>query len=151
MIGPDDWEEFRDVRLASLLDAPAAFGARHADWAGADEQRWRDRMSSVPLTVVARSSDGAVGVVCGAEAEDSVELISMWVAPEHRGTGLADRLVAEVVTWARGRGKPTGLDVRDENAAAIRAYERAGFVDHGVPDDRPDDAPRERRMWHGRS
>ncbi len=32
---------------------------------------------------------------------------------------------------------------------AIRAYARAGFIDHGVPKDWPDDAPPERRMWHG--
>ena len=39
--------------------------------------------------------------------------------------------------------------VRDDNAAAIRAYERAGFTDHGVPEDWPDDEPPERQMWHG--
>lgn len=39
--------------------------------------------------------------------------------------------------------------VRDDNIGAIRAYARAGFIDHGVPEDWPTDAPPERRMWHG--
>lgn len=147
-IGADDWREFRDVRLASLLDAPAAFGSRHGDWVDADEQRWRARLTDVPLTVVARDAGGPVGVVSGADTDDAVELISMWVAPPRRGTGLAGRLVTEVVAWAAGRGRRTFLMVRDDNTAAVRSYERAGFEDHGVPAGWPADVPRERRMWH---
>lgn len=148
-IGPDDWREFRDVRLAALSDAPAAFGARHADWADAAEHRWRERLTDVPFTVVARSDTGPVGVVSGAESGQVVELISMWVAPSQRGSGLAGRLIDEVVSWAAARGHRTCLMVRDDNVGAIRAYTRAGFIDHGVPEDRPDAAPPERRMWHG--
>jgi ribosomal protein S18 acetylase RimI-like enzyme len=148
-IGPDDWRELRDVRLQSLSDAPAAFGATYADWVDATEERWRQRLLDVPLTLVARSDTGPVGVVCGAESAEGVELISMWVAPAHRGTGLAGDLVARVVAWATDRGRATSLTVRDDNAAAIGCYLRAGFVDLGVPDGWPEDAPPERRMRHG--
>ena len=89
-----------------------------------------------------------VGVVSGAVSGQAVELISMWVAPSQRGTGLAGRLIDEVVGWATARGQRAFLMVRDDNTAAIRAYARAGFIDHGVPEDRPLDAPPERRMWH---
>ena len=99
--------------------------------------------------VIARDGGEPVGVAAGLQAERSVELISMWVAPGHRGTGVAGRLIAEVVTWATGLGLRTCLMVRDDNASAIRAYTRAGFIDHGVPDDWPATAPLERRMWHG--
>lgn len=147
-IGADEWQEFRDVRLASLREAPGAFGAAYADWVDADEERWRQRLVDVPLTLVARSGDGPVGVVCGSDAGDRVELISMWVAPDLRGTGLAGRLVDQVVRWAASRGLPTFLMVRDDNAAAIRSYTRAGFTDLGVPDGWPADEPVERRMRH---
>ena len=147
-IGPDDWREFRTVRLASLSDAPGAFCSRHDDWVDAEEHRWRARLTDVPFTVVARSPEGPVGVVSGVESDEGVELISMWVAPSHRGTGLARRLLDEVIAWATARGRPTCLMVRDDNEVAIRAYTRAGFVDHGVPEGWPIDAPLERRMWH---
>lgn len=150
-IGPEDWREFREVRLSSLAESPGAFGARYVDWADADEQRWRSRLADVPFTVVARGhGDGEpVGVVCGAQGESVVELISMWVAPTRRGTGLVDRLVDQVVTWAESHGQETCLMVREDNVAAIRAYARTGFVDLGVPEDWPAGAPRERRMRHG--
>lgn len=148
-VGPEDWREFRTVRLASLIDSPGAFGSRHADWVEADEQRWRGRLTDVAFTVIARDDGQPVGVAAGLQAERSVELISMWVAPGQRGTGVAGRLITEVVTWATGLGLRTCLMVRDDNASAIRAYVRAGFVDHGVPDDWPDTAQLERRMLHG--
>lgn len=148
-IGPEDWCEFREVRLASLSDAPSAFGSRHADWAEAAEHRWRARLTDVAFTVVARRDGEPVGVVSGAELGQLVELISMWVAPSQRGTGLAGRLIEEVVAWASARGQRTCLMVRDDNTGAIRAYARAGFIDHGVPEDWPDDVAPERRMWHG--
>ena len=148
-IGPDDWREFREVRLASLSDAPAAFGSHSAEWANAGEDRWRKRLADVPFTVVARSDEGPVGVVSGAAAGEAVELISMWVAPSHRGTGLAGRLIDQVVSWAAGRGQATFLMVRDNNLSAIRAYSRAGFTDQGVPEDQAEDVAPERRMLHG--
>lgn len=148
-IGPEDWRELRGVRLAALSDAPDAFGSRHADWVDASEHRWRARLTDVPFTVVARSEDGPVGMASGVESGQVVELISMWVAPSQRGSGLAGRLIDEVVRWATAHGQRTYLMVRDDNVGAIRAYARAGFIDHGVPDDWPAGAPPERRMWHG--
>ena len=142
----DGWRDFRDVRLASLADAPGAFGATYADWVDAPESRWRARLTDVPFTVVASVDGRGVGVVSGAPSADHVELISMWVAPDHRGTGLAARLIASVAGWAASRGHDTYLMVRDDNERAITAYEKAGFVDLGVPEDWPVDALRERRM-----
>ena len=92
-----------------------------------------------------------VGVVSGAQADDHVELISMWVAPDHRGTGLADRLIEQVAAWAASNGHDTFLMVRDDNERASKAYEKCGFVDLGVPVDWPADAPRERRMRRARA
>lgn len=136
------------MRLASLNDAPGAFGSRHADWVDAAEHRWRARLTDVPFTVVARSAEGPVGVVSGVESGQAVELISMWVAPSERCTGLAGRLMDEVIVWATARGQQTCLMVRDDNVAAIRAYTSAGFVDQGAPEGWPADSPPERRIWH---
>jgi ribosomal protein S18 acetylase RimI-like enzyme len=146
-IGPDDWARFRAVRLASLLDAPAAFGSRHEDWLDAPEARWRARLTEVPLTLVAHHGAEDVGVVSGQLAGESwAELISMWVHPAARGTGVAEALITAMVAWAGRQGRSTYLMVRSDNARARAAYERVGFVDRGVPDGWPATEPLEHRM-----
>jgi GNAT superfamily N-acetyltransferase len=149
-VDADDWSEFREVRLASLADAPDAFGSTYADWVDAAEERWRARLTGVPLTLVARRDGRPVGVVSGSPASledaDAVELISMWVAPAERGTGLARLLIDGVVGWATAQDLPTFLMVRVGNDRARAAYERAGFVSTGVPADHPVGAPAELRM-----
>ena len=137
---PDDWRVFRDVRLRSLQDSPAAFGSTYDGWVDASEDRWRDRLTSVPLTLVARVDGEVVGVASGMPTDDGVELISMWVDPAARGTGTARALIDAVVAWAGAR--PTYLMVRRDNARAIAAYERTGFVRVGPnPEQEPDEPP----------
>lgn len=146
-IGPDDWERFRAVRLASLSESPAAFGSRHADWVDAPAERWRSRLTQVPLNLLAQEETAVVGVVSGQPVGETwVELISMWVAPAARGTGVAARLIGEVADWAGAQDRSTYLMVHSDNVRARKAYVRAGFVDTGIPDDWPADEPPEHRM-----
>jgi ribosomal protein S18 acetylase RimI-like enzyme len=148
-LGPDDWEVFRSVRLRALQDAPAAFGSRYDDWVAAPESRWRDRLSNVPLNVVARRGGEPVGMASGVcDGADEAELISMWVDPTVRGAGVAAALIDAVVQWAAEAGRTTYLMVRSDNARAIAAYSRAGFVDLGIPPDRDPDEPPENKMVH---
>lgn len=74
------------------------------------------------------------------------ELISMWVHPSARGTGAGDELISAMAGWAASQGRSTYLMVRSENVRARAAYERAGFVDKGVPEAWPIDEPPEHRM-----
>lgn len=145
---PDDWELFRDLRLRALADAPAAFGSRLEDWREAPEERWRQRLEAVPLNLAAVVDGRPVGMASGTVEVDGVELISMWVDPTARGTGMAGELVDAVVTWAAARGCGTYLMVRTDNARAIRAYERVGFVDQGMLHDHPTDRPPENRLGY---
>jgi GNAT superfamily N-acetyltransferase len=130
-VAPDDWIHWRDVRLRALADAPEAFGSSLADWVAADERRWRRRLDDVPFNVVAVSDGLSIGQASGTAADDDgcVELISMWVAPEDRGTGAARVLIDAVMEWAR-RVAAVGArpSVRRANEHAIRLYLRTGFV-----------------------
>jgi len=53
----------------------------------------------------------------------------MYVAPEHRGKGLNKQLIDCLITWSKEQGVfDLYLDVYTDNDAAIRAYEKVGFV-----------------------
>lgn len=146
-IGPADWEKFRAVRLTSLSESPEAFGSRYADWVAAPAEHWQSRLTQVPLTLLAQEALQVVGVVSGQPVgEKWAELISMWVAPAARGTGLAGQLIGAVVDWAAVQDRATYLMVRSDNTRARKSYERAGFVDTGIPEGWPDDEPPEHRM-----
>ena len=132
-LSPDDGPEWRAVRLRALEEAPYAFGSTLAAWQGEHdtEARWRDRLENVPLNVVAWLDGCPAGQVAGTapDPERHVELISMWVAPEARGRGVADALIATAVQWARERSAvAVVLWVRRSNPPAIATYERNGFA-----------------------
>ncbi|MBV9952123.1 MAG: GNAT family N-acetyltransferase [Acidimicrobiia bacterium] len=141
-VDPDAWRLWRDLRLRALADAPESFGSSLAEWETADERRWRQRLEEVPLNVVAFAGEVPVGQASGILANEDrrVELISMWVVPERRGTGVADALVDAVARWARGEGAvAVRLSVRRKNEHAIRLYLRTGFVHVDEPGDEPDE------------
>ena len=131
----DDWRLWRDVRLRALAEAPYAFGSTLAQWQGEGhdlEARWRARLEEVPLNVVAVTEDGSsLGQVSGWGPDDDgrVEVISMWVDPEARGTGVGEALIGAVLQGAREeQGAPAVvLSVKAGNRRAIELYERMGF------------------------
>lgn len=72
------------------------------------------------------------GTIVGA-ATSHVQLPRLWlingiyVAPEQRGRQLGGALTAAVMEAAREHGAVPALYVREENAAAVRLYQRLGF------------------------
>jgi ribosomal protein S18 acetylase RimI-like enzyme len=148
-VGPDDWSLWRELRLRALADAPSAFGSTLADWTGPGdtEQRWRERLSSVALNLVALLSGEPVGMASATSpAKDEVELISMWVAPEARGRGVGGALVEAIALWALKQPVArVALDVREANTDAIKLYRQHDFEDIGGSPNSEPGAP-ERRM-----
>lgn len=127
----DQWETYRDVRLASLRDAPEAFEMSFEDAIDFDESDWRDGFA-LP-SWFAFISDEPVGMVRVARIDEELpHLISMWVAPSARGSSAAGRLVDCVLAWARAAGKSgVALRVVTSNARAQSLYRRCGFVPSG--------------------
>lgn len=143
-LGPDEVERFRSIRLASLAQAPYAFGTTHAEAAARPESEWRAQLAEIPVFVAVL--DGAdVGIVRAAPYEDDPRkawLISMWVAPSARGQGIGEQLVDAVRGWAIDEARfELLLDVVSDNERAIAFYERVGFRPTGERERQP--PPRE--------
>jgi ribosomal protein S18 acetylase RimI-like enzyme len=127
----EDWEVLKEIRLASLLDAPTAFGVTHASAAANSEAQWRDRAAGRgPAQFLLAFADGAAaGMVAGVvSAREEFNLIAMWVRPEHRGTPVAASLVAAMKAHAASRGHArVVLDVSPDNERAAAFYRKQGF------------------------
>jgi GNAT superfamily N-acetyltransferase len=143
-VEPDDWADWRTVRLRSLSEDPQAFSSNTAMWTGDNdtEARWRDRLADGPC-FIAYDGEQPVGMVAGRVVDDRAELISMWVAAEARRRNIGRQLIQTVIGWSDGR--PLRLRVVDGNAAAVNAYEQQGFV---MQDDCDDEGCR--LMWLNR-
>ena len=135
-VGPEDWEVVRDLRLRALRDAPAAFESTYEGEQGRSEEEWRAWLTRpTGVTVVATLNGQPAGLAGGyVEEAGHVELVSMWVTPSARGSGIADALVADVVHWARMQdAREVRLWVTRGNDVAERLYSRHGFVRSGQP------------------
>ncbi|WHT21562.1 GNAT family N-acetyltransferase [Crossiella sp. CA-258035] len=131
-----DWARWRDLRLAALAEAPAAFGTKLADWADAPAERWRDRLAEADLNLVAVLAGRDAGMVSATRTgQATVKLRSMWVAPFARGRGVGDELIRVALHWAEQRGATRAtLNVMADNTSAAALYRRHGFADDRLVD-----------------
>ncbi|MGH2548874.1 MAG: GNAT family N-acetyltransferase [Thermomicrobiales bacterium] len=130
---PDDWERFRDIRLAALLDAPSAFGSTYAQTVIYTEHIWRSRLTTATM-FAAEESGHLLGIAGGlpTQTDNTAALISMWVDPAGRSRGIGEMLVKRVIQWARDeRFLGLKLWVTVGNDSAERLYIRCGFVPTG--------------------
>lgn len=127
----EDWAALKSIRLDALRDSPAAFGLSYAIASAYSEQQWRDRASSKtpPEFLLAIRQGQAVGLIGDSVgASNEYHLIAMWVRPECRGAGIADRLVGAIKARAVARGyRRVVLSVAPDNVSAVALYQRQGF------------------------
>ena len=120
---------------------PAALGA--GDALLADLLVWRDRVGkaagdpsgSIVLAHAGNELAGMVGVWRGTGVKTRLEanIWGVYVRPKYRGLKLTDGMIAEALGWCRGGDvRIVRLGVGTYNAAAIRCYQRCGFLVCGI-------------------
>jgi len=126
----------KQVRLASLQDAPYAFGATYDVVSQRSDEDWRERAESTAhgidrATFFVFSDDLPVGMAALFRIEDQPdvgELIQVWVAAEHRGTSAAWDLMTAIFKWAKENSfRSIMAGVTKGNARAIQFYIKYGF------------------------
>ncbi len=130
VLGEEDWQVYRDLRLSALKESPGAFVAGYDEESAYDEQLWRDRMVRAHR-LAAESDGGPVGTVCLGVHEDEPdagEVFGLWVAPEARGTGVAWKLVRAGAARAAEDGrKRLYFWVGTEDGRAVAFASSFGF------------------------
>jgi GNAT superfamily N-acetyltransferase len=130
-IAPDEWQAFREIRLAALADAPGAYLTTLADAQAEPAQLWQDRIAANPHFLATVDGVG-VGMTVVIAADTGREIVAVWVAPDTRGRGVIEALIDAAVSWAGDQGDTQlGLWVVDGNERAERAYARYGFTRTG--------------------
>jgi ribosomal protein S18 acetylase RimI-like enzyme len=122
----------RDIRLAALLDSPDTFLSTYEKERLFGDVHWRAEFDRGDWHI--GYADGEPIVLLGVTRDadtpaDACYFEYLWVAPGHRRRGVALRMIKVVLDRLSADGVRTVLLwVLDGNDAAVRVYERAGFV-----------------------
>lgn len=139
----EDVEAFRALRLRALREHPEAFGSDYQTQSAFPPEFWQARVSSNlanpdQIVFVATDGDELLGMTGIRRQHDSPKTMhnagiwGVYVAPEARGHGLADRLLAACRDWARTVGvRLIRLGVVVDNASALACYRRCGYREYG--------------------
>jgi GNAT superfamily N-acetyltransferase len=131
----NDWQRLRAIRLKSLQESPDVLEGSFEAESKEKEPGWREKFSkltylvaSLPGSDVGLMSievlDGDFGATCW--------IGGCWVSPEARGQGALRAMFNYVDEQAHVRDwSKQGLGVMEDNLAAIKAYEKLGFVAMG--------------------
>lgn len=139
LLGPDDAEALRALRLESLRADPDAFLATVEEDAARDVTWFRDRLVRPDDGIVGAWVEGElVGMVGFARQERRRArhkglLWGVWVAPAARGRGLGRALVAAALDRLRALGmEQCVLSVTTTQHAARALYASLGFQPFGL-------------------
>jgi RimJ/RimL family protein N-acetyltransferase len=129
-------ELFKQTRLKALQEAPYAFSSTYDSALLRSEESWREQADSTAQgsdqgTFIAFSDGEPIGMAALYRREDQTEvgaLLQVWVAPEHRGTGIAWDLMDAIFEWAGENNFRKILSrVRTGNTKAYEFYIKYGF------------------------
>lgn len=134
-LSPDDWQQYRDIRLMALKDDPHAFGSSYEEEVNQTEQDWRNRIGVMWFAISGEEVVGLIGLL-QRENQSSKHcgyVISMWVKPQFRGQGIAKSLLTKLQNDAPKLGlKKLSLQVTSTKTAAFGLYQDLGFKTVGL-------------------
>ena len=135
-IAADQGVVFRELRTASLREAPYAFGetleeALSADASTFEETAARHAASPTSTSFILYTEGHPAGLIgaCFEDAPSHRAFVSeLWVAPAVRHLRGGELLVNTASGWLAGAGATEIYAwIADENRNAMRFYERLGF------------------------
>jgi RimJ/RimL family protein N-acetyltransferase len=128
---------FKQMRLASLREAPYAFLSTYESALRRSTESWREQadnsaQGSDRATFVVFSDNVPVGIAAiyrSPDPPDCGEITQVWISPENRGKTISIELLDEVVNWAKENlFTEVVAKVIQGNDRALRFYQKYGFT-----------------------
>lgn len=143
---PDEWEQFRALRLRALATDPGNFFRTAAEERERPVEHWREMLESDDGAVFGLfDREALIGITAvyidrAIAARDTAGLGMTWLEPAYRGRGLSAAIYATRIAWARSKGLARiAVSHRDGNEPSRRAmlahcFRPTGRTAHLWPD-----------------
>jgi ribosomal protein S18 acetylase RimI-like enzyme len=139
-LSPHFASHLKQVRLTALKDTPSAFSSTYARECQRSNEDWLKLAwswnSGESVFYIAMDEGVPCGMIAGKFDEIAPRrawVLSMWVAPAHRTSGLGVRLMDQVERWAQALAiSELYLHVTSSNSTAQNFYENCGFTRTGI-------------------
>lgn len=134
---PEDFPQLKKLNLAALELDPSAFGAQSLERKQWDDKKWQEYIASGRVQVGVNEQGEIVAMAGAKKKQEGIwQLHSVYIDPEHRkhideaGRRLSEGLLTELMNTVRDEEGATQMDlvVNQEKGAAVKLYERLGFI-----------------------
>ena len=138
LLTPDDWSDWRHLRVEMLRDAPEAFHADLSEVADWGEAEWRKSIRPLPDARFGLFDRNALaGSACffrekGVKLAHKGWMTAVYVVPELRGQGWGRKLVRAVIRHAR---EHVDVLLTGASIAGAPVYKAEGFEPFGIERD----------------
>ncbi len=136
-----DWEQFKELRLLSLVQSSESFENSVDDEASLCDEQWINRVTASQSAFIIGAFDGGelIGVAGFSQAlkqkiKHKSYLWGVFVKQDYRGKHVAKDMLSMLINQA-SQNKAIAqiqLTVGSENVAAISLYEKLGFRKYGI-------------------
>jgi ribosomal protein S18 acetylase RimI-like enzyme len=133
---PDQWQEYKNIRLESLKNDPQAYFAAVLESVQKPDSYWRERLIEAQegkksWLLFAKEGNSIIGII-GAfikEKEDIANIISLYVSVDSRRKGVSKLLMKSMLTVLEKNltNKSIRLAVNVDQSPAINLYKSFGF------------------------
>lgn len=135
-----DADQFRELRLFALQDAPTAFSADLDINRKHSNRFWEDRLKPDLHGIILFAEHngqliGMTGIRRGesSKTKHTAGIWGVYIRPEWRGLRIAEGLIDSCCEWGKLRDvQIVKLAVVSTNESAVRLYERSGFNVYGT-------------------
>ncbi|MES3031915.1 MAG: GNAT family N-acetyltransferase [Patescibacteria group bacterium] len=140
ILGPEQWQEYRAIRLKAFRTDPTAFGESYEREEKKSEAEMRKQLSDPNYRAYVAKIDNKTASLAvymlfvPQHVEHCAMISSVFTDPEFRRSGLGEKLLRKVLDDLHQNPKITRvrLSVRVDNEAAKKMYEKLGFVQCGI-------------------
>lgn len=131
-ITPDDWEDYKKIRLEALQAEPQAYMTTYEQAKLYSDEDWK-KYTTTATILIAKTDTALIGTIGAYYKTENNKLfavvIGVYLNKDYRGKGMGRQLLDSVIEEIKREGvvKTVKLWVNTEQVSAVKLYERSGF------------------------